>query len=167
MADDDTTPQDAAPHDVPATDASEDAVATTQELGDAGKKALDRMKSERDAAKKEAKANADAARRLAALEESQKTEAQRLAERAEAAEKQAQQAQRELSRLRVISESGLPTNLHKFVVGDDEDELRANARELLAQFSAEKRTVDVGLGPRNPAAQPADMNDLVRRLAAR
>ncbi len=69
--------------------------------------------------------------------------------------------------MRVISESGLPTNLHKFVVGDDEDELRANARELLAQFSAEKRTVDVGLGPRNPAAQPADMNDLVRRLAAR
>lgn len=66
------------------------------QLGDAGKKALDRMKSERAAAKKAAaaeKKRADnLARKVAEFEDRDKTEAERLASRAEAAEKRAEAA---------------------------------------------------------------------------
>jgi hypothetical protein len=114
---------------------------------------------------KRAKDNKSAADELAALKESQKTEQQRLAERAEAAERSAVDAQRELSRLRVITEVGLPADLHEFVVGNDEDELRAKAMKLKAQLGAEHRSVDVGLGPRQTA--PAqDMNSLIRQQVA-
>jgi hypothetical protein len=107
-----------------------------------------------------------AAKRLAELEESQKSETQKLAERAEAAEKAAAEAQREMARLRVLSEVSLPADLHEFVVGNDEDELRAKAQKLAAQFSAEQRSVDVGQGPRGTPA-PTSMNDLLRRAAGR
>jgi hypothetical protein len=114
---------------------------------------------------KRAKENKSAADELTALKESQKTEQQRLAERAEAAERSAAEAQRELVRLRVISEVGLPADLHEFVVGNDEDELRAKATKLKAQFGADYRSVDVGLGPRQTG--PAqDMNSLIRQQVA-
>lgn len=62
-------------------------------LGDAGKKALDRMKAERAAAKKEAaaakKAAADAQRRIAEYEDRDKTELEKATSRADAAEKRA------------------------------------------------------------------------------
>lgn len=75
MADDTgtTDQQDAPP---PAT---EDA-APPAELGDAGKKALDRMKAERDEARKQAKANADAAKRLSEIEEQSKSETEKAIE---------------------------------------------------------------------------------------
>lgn len=159
MADDDSTTDEAPP----ATDEEQGA---PPELGDAGKKALDRMKAERDAARKEAKANADAAKRLSQLEESQKTEQQRLSERAEAAERTVAEVQGELVRLRVITEVGLPADLHEFVVGSDEDILRAKANKLKAQFGADQRSVDVGLGPRVTPGAP-DMNAALRRAAGR
>lgn len=115
---------------------------------------------------KRAKENKTAAERLSALEESQKTEQQKLSERAEAAERERDQTRTELLRLRVISESGLPTDLHEFVVGADEDEMRAKATKLKAQFSADARTVDVGLGPRGTAPQN-DINAQLRRAAGR
>lgn len=113
-----------------------------------------------------AKENKSAADRLAALEESQKTEQQKVTERAEAAERRAAEAEQRAMRLQVIAETGLPTNLHKFVVGSTEDELRANASELLAQFSADQRSVDVGLGPRNTPT-PVGMTGLIRKAAGR
>jgi hypothetical protein len=107
----------------------------------------------------------EAQKRLQEIEDRDKTEAQKLAERAEAAERSATEAQRELLRLRVISEVGLPVDLHEFVVGNDEDELRAKATKLKAQFGADQRSVDVGLGPRQ-TAQVSDMNSLIRQQAA-
>lgn len=113
-----------------------------------------------------AKENKTAAERLTALEESQKTEQQKLADRATAAEKAAAEAQHDLMRLRVITETGLPADLHEFVTGADEDELRVKATKLKAQFGAEQRTVDVGLGSRQSAAPVSDMNALIRQQAA-
>lgn len=113
-----------------------------------------------------AKENKTAADRLTALEESQKTEQQKLADRATAAEKAAADAQHDLMRLRVITETGLPADLHEFVTGADEDELRVKANKLKAQFGAEQRTVDVGLGSRQSAAPVSDMNALIRQQAA-
>lgn len=115
---------------------------------------------------KRAKENAKAAERLAALEESQKTESQKLAERAEAAERSAQEAQRELSRLRVLSEVSLPAELHEFVIGNDEDELRAKAQKLKAQFTAGAQSIDVGQGPRGTQTAPS-MSQLIRQAAGR
>lgn len=112
-----------------------------------------------------AKENKSAADRLAALEESQKTEQQKLADRATAAERTAAEAQCELDRLRVITEVGLPADLHEFVVGQDEGELRTKANKLKAQFGAEQRTVDVGLGSRQ-SAPVSDMNALIRQQVA-
>ena len=113
-----------------------------------------------------AKTNAGAAKRITEIEEASKTETQKLAERAEAAEKAAAAAQREMSRLRVLSEVSLPADLHEFVVGDDEDELRAKAQKLAAQFTAEQRSVDVGQGPRGSTVAP-DMNTFIRQAAGR
>jgi len=100
------------------------------------------------------------------LEEAQKTESQKLAERAEAAERTASEAQRELARFRVLSEVALPPELHEFVVGNDEDELRAKAQKLKAQFSADAQSVDVGQGPRGTSAAPS-MSALIRQAAGR
>jgi predicted transcriptional regulator len=93
------------------------------------------------------------------LEDAQKSEAQKLTDRAELAERAAADAQREMARLRVLSEINLPADLHEFVTGDTEDEVRAKAKKLQAQFTAERNAVDVGLGPRrtgNSSAGPAD-----------
>jgi hypothetical protein len=93
------------------------------------------------------------------LEDAQKSEAQKLTERAELAERTASEAQREMSRLRVLSEINLPADLHEFVIGDTEDEMRAKAQKLQGQFAAERSAVDVGLGPRRTgisAANPAE-----------
>lgn len=65
-------------------------------LGDAGKKALDRMKAERAAAKKEAadakKQAAELARKVAEFEDRDKSEAEKLAAQAERSAKQAAKA---------------------------------------------------------------------------
>jgi hypothetical protein len=123
--------------------------AATAALGDAGKQALDRMKAERDEARKQAKALADVEKRLKEYEDRDKTEAQKLAERAEAAEKAAHDAQVELIRLRIIAEVGLEADLHEFVTGTTEDEIRAKAEKLKARSAGE------------PAAnQPAPRPDL-------
>ena len=93
------------------------------------------------------------------LEDAQKSEAQKLTERAEAAERSAADSQREMTRLRVLTEVNLPADLHEFVTGDTEDDMRARARKLAAQFTAERNTRDVGLGPRGngtTSAGPAE-----------
>jgi len=60
----------------------------------------------------------------------------------------------------------LPPELHEFVVGNDEDELRAKAQKLKAQFSADAQSVDVGQGPRGTSAAPS-MSALIRQAAGR
>lgn len=79
-----------------------------------------------------AKANSNAAEKLAALEESQKTEAQKIAERAEAAERRAAESERELARYRVAVAKKLPAELTDRLRGDTPEELAADADALLA-----------------------------------
>jgi membrane protein involved in colicin uptake len=76
-----------------------------------------------------AKSNADAAKRLEALEEAQKTEAQKAADAKAAAEKTAADAQRELLRYKVAAELGVPADL---LAGDDEASIRSHAERLKA-----------------------------------
>lgn len=105
--------------ETPATDAPEET--TAPDLGDAGKKAIDRMKAERDAARREARANSDAAKRLAEYEESQKTEQQRIADRAAAAERERDDARTESLRYKAAAKHGVnEDNFDLLGTGDDE-----------------------------------------------
>lgn len=67
-----------------------------------------------------AKANKDAAEKLAAFEESQKTEAQKLADRAEAAEKERDALRTEKNKRDFLESKGIPAEYHELVTGADE-----------------------------------------------
>ena len=92
----------------------------------------------------EAKANAEAAKRLAEIEEAQKTEAQKLADRLAQAEAKAQAAELKALRSDIAQAKGVPAGL---LTGSTEEELNASADALLA-FRGE--------APKTPAAPPAD-----------
>lgn len=79
----------------------------------------------------EAKTNADAARRLAELEEAQKTEAQKLADAKTAAEADAATARAEALRWRIAAKHGITDEQAElFLTGSDEETLTKQAEVL-------------------------------------
>lgn len=111
------------------------------------REALDKERRLRKEAEGRAKSNDDAARRLAELEESQKTESQKLAERLAQAEGRAAKAERAALVARIASDKGVPA---KALVGDDEDALIAHADELIAWRDAAKTTTSPPPQQRRP-----------------
>lgn len=103
----------------------------TDDLGDAGKKALDSERRERRAAEKR---TSELEARLKEFEDRDKSEAERLAERAEAAEKRAAEIESRAMRLEVAHEKGLTPGQAKRLVGSTRDELEADADEILRDF---------------------------------
>ena len=145
MADDELTP--------PADDASDDRPDRDWQAEATKWKALARKHE------KAAKDNADAARRLAEIEESGKTEQERLAEARRAADERATTAEREAARLRVALKKGLTEAQVRRLVGDTEEELEADADELLATFAQPEGEPDRDLPHRprerlRPGARP-------------
>lgn len=116
----------------------------TPDLGDGGKKALE---AERRARRQAEKAASEYAAKVKAYEDAQKSETERLTEQLEQYKATAAKAEAETLRLRVAAESGLPADLHEFLVGSDEDELRAKAQKLMAATAA-------ATAPRAPAPDP-------------
>lgn len=116
----------------------------TPDLGDGGKKALE---AERRARRQAEKAANDLAAKVKSYEDAQKSETERLTEQLEQYKATAAKAEAETLRLRVAAESGLPADLHEFLVGDDEDQLRAKAQKLMAATAA-------ATAPRAPAPDP-------------
>lgn len=122
----------------PATDAP-----TTEEtpadLGDAGKRAIEAMKAERDAARREARANADAAKRLAEFEESQKTEAQKIADRAAAAERERDEAKADGLRYKAAAKHGVDEDHFDLLGTGDEETIAGRAERVggLLKLAAE------------------------------
>lgn len=110
----------------------------------------------------EAKANRDAAAKLAQLEESQKTEAQKLEDRAKTAETALASATLNSTRLHVALTKGLPPELAVRLQGATEAEMEADADSLLALVKSSGGTVDMGQGARGSGAPAADMNSLLR-----
>jgi hypothetical protein len=110
--------------------ATETADTTTAELDKW--KALSRKNEER------AKANEAAARKLAELEESQKSEIEKAIARAEEAEKRAQIVELEAIRNSVALSKGLTPSQAKRLVGATKEELEADADELLTDLKASK-----------------------------
>jgi hypothetical protein len=93
-----------------------------------------------------AKANADAAKRLAAIEESGKTEQQKLADRLQQAEQRAAAAESQVLRSEVATAKGVPAALAGRLQGSTREELEADADDLLSHLP----TAPPGAGAKVP-----------------
>lgn len=107
----------------------------------------DYVKKLRDEAakhRKEAKANADAAKRLAELEDAQKSEAEKAADRMRQLEAEVAEARRESLRFRVASEFGIPGDKAELLLtGSDEETMRRQAEALRSDTDERKKTGNV------------------------
>lgn len=125
---------------------------------------VDKWKAMSRKHEKDAIANADKAKRLDALEESQKTELQKLADRAEAAEARSNELEARTIRAEVAAAKGVPANL---LTGSTKEEMEAAADALVA-FKGKQVIPDTGGGARGSdvggAAQltQADLDKLAR-----
>lgn len=90
---------------------------------------------------KRAKANADAATRLAALEEAQKSETEKLADAKAAAEKATVEAKAEALRWRIAAKHGISDeDAEMFLSGTDEATLTKQAERLAGRVVEKKKT---------------------------
>lgn len=101
-----------------------------------------------------AKANADAAKRLADLENSQKSEIQKAMDRADAAERDLAARTRENLRLQVASKHGITGDHLDLLHGDDEASLEANAVKITKLIGNGRKPIVPAEGktPKEPAA---------------
>lgn len=122
------------------------------DLGDAGKRAIDRMKAERDEARKEAKKHADA---LQQIEDAKKSEIERVNDRAAKETKRADDAVAELTRLRVAMRHGISEEDFDLLGTGTEEEIDARAQRLAAKnkAAADAAATPDPLAPRRPVEQ--------------
>jgi hypothetical protein len=83
-----------------------------------------------------AKENSGAASKLAEIEESKKSETQKLQEQLTALQERAATAERDRERLAVIAKHGIPEDYHDLVHGTDADSLAASAAKVQALITA-------------------------------
>lgn len=140
MADDDTTPS---ADEKPATDA-------TDQQQDKGQASAGTIPPEVERALRKANKEAETLRlKLKEFEDRDKTEAEKLVARAEAAESELSKTKAEALRARVALAKGLPPALADRLRGDDEDQLLADADELLALTNTRRKPAgDVDQGAR-------------------
>lgn len=110
---------------------------------------VDKLRKEAAKYRTEAKANADAAKKLADIEDSQKSEVQKLNEQFEAARADAADARAELLRYRIASQHGITDadDIALFLTGSDEETLSKQAERLIAR-------VEDASKPRSPRPDP-------------
>lgn len=143
----------------------------TASLGEGGQKALAAERKARAAAEKTANSAAKERDRLAArlqeLEDRDKSEAQKLAERAQTAETEAEKARTKLLRFEVASEKKLPASWANRLQGSTKEELEADAESLLKDLreQQQRQSPNYDGGVRKPAPAPTDMNALIRQKA--
>jgi hypothetical protein len=112
-----------------------------------------------------AKANKDAAEKLAAIEEANKSEAQRASDRLAVAEKEAADARRDALRFRVAAKyqvSDDDTDL--FLTGSDEETLVRQAERLTARDADRKRTGNRVPREGNSPENQTDNDALARQI---
>ena len=114
----------------------------------------------------EARKNAEAAKRLAEIEEANKTEAQKAADALAAAQREAEQAKAEALRFRVASKFAVSDeDADLFLTGTDEETLTRQAQRLVGLV--EERTKQGNNVPReggNPPAAGDEMREFARNL---
>lgn len=110
------------------------------------------------------------AQRARELEESQKSEAQRLIEERDAIKAERDAMKLEALRLRIASEKGLTPKQAARLRGATEEEMSADADELLAEFGSTgpRRPVgDIDQGARGSTREPSDPKSLADAVQAR
>lgn len=113
---------------------------------------------------KRAKENASAAQRLAEIEEANKTEAQKGAERLAAAEREAVQARREALRFKVAAKFAIgDEDVDLFLTGEDEETLTKQAQRLTTRDAERKKQGNYV--PREGATNPQPHEDEMRKFA--
>lgn len=125
----------------------------TDDLGDSGKKALAAERKARRDAERQLKDMQD---RLAAIEDAEKTETQRLADKLAEAEARATQAEANALRLQVAQSKGLSAAQAKRLVGSTQEELEADADEILEAFPGQGATPPPDPSPRPDLRGGAD-----------
>ncbi len=111
---------------------------------------------------KRAKANAEAASKLSALEESQKTESQKLADSVTAAKQEAAEARMEALRYRTATKFGITDeDAETFLTGTDEETIVRQAQRLVVLQKPGTPQPDPSQGSRGPATA-GNMNELIR-----
>jgi hypothetical protein len=133
-------------------------VETTQQddLGDAGKKALAQERAAKKAAEKQL---TELTKRLQEMEDRDKTEAQKLADRAAAAEAELQTLRVESIRARVALTKGVPADLLEFLTASDEDSLSEQADRLLARLAPAAPGRPAGDVDQGARTSPLALND--------
>lgn len=112
----------------------------------------------------EAKANADAAKKLADIEDANKSEVERTTERLRALEAELATERTEKLRMRIGAEKGLPAPLIGRLQGATEEEMAADADQLLTALTpAAPAAPDLKQGRQGDIAGPAQLTraDLV------
>lgn len=124
---------------------------TSDQLQDSGKKALEQERKARRDAEKQLR---DVQTRLKEFEDRDKSEGEKLSERLAAAELRANEAEARELRARVALAKGLPADLAERLRGTTEEELTADADELLTLLKPAEdepvipRVPDLGQGAR-------------------
>lgn len=140
-------------------------------LGDTGKRALERIRAERDELRTKAEAAAEKARKYDELEEANKTEQQKRDDAAAETAKQRDEATAKLAKLEAALAAGLPHTAAPRLVGTTPAELKKDAEAYAAELAAaggtrqtRRTTSDADKGGSGP---DGGMSSLIRRAAGR
>lgn len=112
---------------------------------------------------KRAKENADAAKKLADIEEANKTEAQKLQDRLAEAEKELTEHRVRAIRASAAKEAGLDGDMAEFLTATEPDTALKQAKALAKRVQPAK--VDLRQGARQPTQPKDDANAWLRRAA--
>lgn len=126
----------------PAEAAATESEATTEQQADQQKptETVEFWKEKAKLQEKRAKENAAAATRLAEIEESQKSEAQKTADRIKQLETEAESARRDALRFKVASEFGIASERAELLLtGSDEETMRRQAEALKGESDERKK----------------------------
>ena len=167
MAEPATPPADAPPEDAPPNPADKPPAKPTQnldELPEWAREAITSANKEAAGYRVKVKELEPLAAKAKELEEAGKTETQKLAEDRDTHKGRADTAEGEVLRLRVALRKGLTETQAKRLVGTTEEELEADANELLESFGGKQdQQPDVRRRPREalrpgavPSAEPEE-----------
>lgn len=146
-----------------------------EQLGDAGKRALDAMKAKLKAERARIKELEPLAAKAREADEAAKSQAQKDAEARAAVERERDEARMELLRMNVAMSKGLTPELAARLRGNTEAELAKDADELLklvtppAQQSSSRPVADLRPGalPAGDNSKPFNADDWIRDRAHR
>lgn len=138
-------------------------------LGDAGKRALARLRAERDELRTKYETAAEKAKRLDEIEEASKSEQTKALERAAELEKRAAASELKLAKIEAAQAAGLPLSAASRLVGATPAELKRDAEAYAAELASvgggRRRTT--GDTTAQGAGPDKGMSGAIRRAAGR